>query len=197
MKISSDLAVGIVVSLVAPLLLLACASPAATATSVPVTATPPPSATPLPAPTAVPTPSATVTSEDKLRQAVHRTPLLGKIDRLQVFPSAGQPGLWIVDIHEQIADNLTDSMVANGALMDFAAISKSVYQAGVPLQWVAWTGSFSMQDQYGRTRVEDVLVLKLPADRGNTIAWQNLDGHGVYDLADHIVVAPAFAQALR
>lgn len=152
--------------------------------------------TPPVAPTAVPTapPTPTATPDKQITTAIQAAHLFGKLDKLQVSPSAGEAGKWIVDTHLAIADNLNSNMIVGGALMDYLTICKAAYMTGVPIQWVAFTGAFPMKDTYGNTKVEDIVVLKLPEATAVKINWSGITYEDLWKITDKIIVYPAFAK---
>jgi hypothetical protein len=155
------------------LLLLACAG-AATPRSTPTTK---------PASTATPLPTATAaTPEEALRGAIQSKDIFGKLDDLQVRPSAGEPGKWLIEAHVQLADNLTTGFIVRGALIDYRDLSKAAYISNVPVQWFVFTGAFETKDQFGNTKMTDVVKIKMPSKTAAKINWDGITLANLYQV---------------
>lgn len=161
------------------------------------TATSRPTNTPLPTntlgPTETPrpteTPQPTLSPSEILHQSIIETLGTGNrdVERLSDFEAADE-----IFIQWTINDNLTEDMIKGGAQIDVTDMLKTIAHSDITYDSVRLHGTFPLVDKYGNVTETAVVKVVYTADTIQKINWDNFIFKNVYDIADSMLLHPAF-----
>ncbi|SRR6266704_5095360 len=115
-------------------------------------------------------PPANTSPQDKLTSDV--TDALGPSNRNVPRGDVRYTDTHDLDVNFAINDNFSASYIKGGAGMDIAKVIKVAKSSPVPVDQITFSGTFAVQDKYGKVTEEKVLGANYSA---GTISKMNLD----------------------
>lgn len=162
-------------------------TPAPPTATLPPTDTPPPTETPLP--TDTPEPTATFTAEEALTAALADGIFIG--DLVDVTQSIDGE---IITIEWDIADNLTEGMIRDGAKRDVAGMLEALQESGVEYGRADFVGFYELTLASGSTQRTAVVKAFYNKETVDGIDFAGFLPGNVYSLADQLDLHPAFEE---
>lgn len=97
-----------------------------------------------------------------------------------------------VEVDWAINDNLTHSLIVNGARLDALNIIKAIKRTGLPVSSLEMNGTFPMRDQYGNGAEVKVVGAAYSSDTLAKINTDGIDPSHIFDVADNANLNPNF-----
>lgn len=156
------------------------------------TVTPLPSDTPFPTDTPGPTSTPTNTPEPEVYLRRQIEDALGssnrEVDRLVDFEIVTD----VLVVRWAINDNLSEDLIKGGAKLDIVDILESIDDSGIDYSEVQLKGMFPLVDEFGNSTEVPVVEVSYLSDTVDKINWDNFLFENVYEIADRVIIVPAF-----
>ena len=144
------------------------------------------------APTQTPVPTATLTANEAVHAVVAKALGNGNRDVPRLASMVYTPDL--VTVNFALKDATSGEWIVKFALMDVAAVGHALVEAGYTNAALSVTGTFSMQDVYGKASEMSVFWIDLSAVTLGKIQWDNFDPDNLPAIADKYDMRPALAE---
>lgn len=132
-----------------------------------------------------PTPA---TPEERLKAAVRGS--VGPERGVEVEIANGA-----INVRFDIADNLSEQMIRDGAKIDMTAMLKALAADGYrPYRFVGFEGRFTLVDKFGRAHEESVVWTTYELATVDKINWERFSWRDIYEVADTLKLHPAFEE---
>ncbi|QDU98083.1 hypothetical protein [Lignipirellula cremea] len=108
--------------------------------------------------------------------------------------SADDPAQKVIQIRWDVDDNLTNSLIRRGAMMDLEQILKAASDSGISCAEVTAFGSFAVEDKLGNATKDLVIKATYSGDTIGKINWSKFLTDNVLEIADDTWEHPMFRE---